>query len=257
MLGSIKVTFFLLIVLALTVMGSAVSLHTQVHQSQHRNVPNQDLIDRQQKKQAELDSQFPVADYDAAESTTPDETTKRRVKNSRYDRRRFVSKDPAPRVSESARILEGYDVPAIPSAKSDLIVVCDVLGAAAHLSNDKSGIYTELRIKVAEVIKNSSPAQLGQGAEITVEREGGIVRYSNGHRRLYHLAEEGMPRVGRRYVLFLSSVPNSQDNSILTGYELSEAGVVPVDSSRHFAAYRGHAVDAFLDLIRASLNLPQ
>lgn len=255
MLGSLKTTLFLLAVLAVTVMGSALSLHTQ--EGQNQPTPNQHIIEKQQKEQAEFERQFPVVDYDAAEVADPTEIVKRRGKNSRYDKRNFVHKDPTTRIVESARILEGYYVPALPSAKSDLIVVGEVLTSAAHLSNDKRGVYTELTVRIGEVIKNNTSVQLTEGAAVTAQREGGFVRYANGHKRLYHLAEEGMPAVGRRYVLFLSSIENSDDYSILTGYELSETRVVPVDSSHQFATYRGYAVDAFLDVVRASLNQPQ
>lgn len=255
MLGSLKMTLFLLAAFALTLMGSVLSVHTQ--EGQNQPTPNQHLIDQQQKKQAELEGQFPVVDYDAAEIAEPAELARRRGKNGRHDKRNLVSKDSTPRVVESARIVEGYYVPALPTAKSALIIVGEALTSAAHLSNDKSDVYTELTVRVGEVIKNTALTQPTQGVEITVEREGGIVRYANGHKRLYHLAEEGMPAVGRRYVLFLSSIENSEDYSILTGYELTQAGVVPVDSARHFAAYNGYAEDAFLNLVRASLNQPQ
>lgn len=256
MLGSLKMTLFLLAVLAITVMGSALSLHTQEGQSQP--TPNQHLIEQQQKKQAELEAQFPIVDYDAPEVTNdPEKLARRKEKNKHFDKRRLVYQDPTPRVSEVARIIEGYDVPALPIAQSSLIISGEILDSRSHLSNDKRGVYTELIVRVDEVIKNTTPVQPTQGVEITATREGGIVRYANGHKRLYHLAEEGMPSVGRRYVLFLSSFENSDDYSILTGYELTETGVVPVDSSHQFATYRGYAVDAFLDVVRASLNHPQ
>src|SRR5919112_627831 len=220
MLGSLKMTLVLLAVLALTVMGSALSLRAREVQNQTTPTPN--LIEQQQKRQAELESQFPVIDYDAAEDTDPAGLAKRRAKNGRYDKRNLVSKDSTPRVSESTRLLEGYYVPALPTARSNLIVVGEVLASAAHLSNDKSDVYTELTVRVGEVIKNSTPVQLAQGTEITAEREGGIVRYANGHKRLHRMADEGMPAVGRRYALFLGPIENSDDYTILTAYELTE-----------------------------------
>lgn len=256
MLGSLKMTLFLPMLLALTIMGSALSLSTQEGQSQP--TPNQHLIEQQQKKQAELEEQFPVVDYDAPEVTNdPEKLARRKEKNRHFDKRSLVYQDPTPRISEVARIIEGYDVPALPIAQSSLIIMGEILDSRAHLSNDKRGVYTELIVRIGEVIKNTTPVQPTQGVEITATREGGIVRYANGHKRLYHLAEEGMPAVGRRYVLFLSSVENSDDYSILTGYELTETRVVPVDSSHQFATYNGYAIDAFLGVIRASLNQPQ
>ena len=76
MLGSLKTTLFLLAVLAVTVTGSALSLRTQ--EGQNQPTPNQHLIEQQQKKQAELEAQFPVVDYDAPEVTNDPEKLARR-----------------------------------------------------------------------------------------------------------------------------------------------------------------------------------
>ncbi|MGB8508268.1 MAG: hypothetical protein WCD76_07680 [Pyrinomonadaceae bacterium] len=259
MLSSIKVTMFLSGLLALTVIGSAIALQNQVQQNQNPNVRkqrtiDQRLIDEQQKKQAELESQFPIVDYDEPEVTNPETLAKRKIKNSRYDKRTLVGNEPQPGVVEAARINEGYYVPALPVAQSSLIVTAEVLNAQAHLSNDKGDIYTELTIQINEVIKNKTSVIISQGEIMTVEREGGIVRYSNGHKMLYHLAEEGMPATGRKYVLFLHSITHSQDYSILTGYELTPDGVVPVDPSREKEAYRGYKIDALTNAIRAAIN---
>lgn len=259
MLSSIKVTMFLSGLLALTIIGSSVALQSQDQQNQNGNIRkqrtiDQRLIDEQQKKQAELEGQFPIVDYDALEVANPETRAKRKIKNSRYDKRTLVGNEPQPGVVEAARINEGYYVPALPVAQSSLIVTGEVLNAQAHLSNDKGDIYTELTIHINEVIKNKTGVTIAPSDTITVEREGGIVRYSNGHKMLYHLAEEGMPTTGRKYVLFLHSIVHSQDYGVLTGYELTPDGVVPVDPSREKEAYRGYTIDAFVNMVRAAIN---
>jgi hypothetical protein len=257
MLSSKKVTAVLVFVLIILVMGSTLARQNHVPPGQNRQqrVLDQELIDRQQKKQAELEAQFPTVDYDAPEvGNDPDEVARRKEKNSRYDKRHFVSKDPNPGVSESAVILEGYSVPALPAEQSSLITVGEVLDSHAHLSNDKSGIYTELSIRIQEIIKNAAPSHLTAGRVITGERQGGIVRYQNAHRRLYHLAEEGMPSAGRKYVLFLGAVEHSKDYRVLTGYELSPNGVIPIDTSRQFKTYEGYDPDSFLNVVRAAIQ---
>lgn len=257
MLSSKKVTAGLMFVLIVTVMSSTLARQNHVPPSQNRRqrVLDHELIDHQQKKQAELVAQFPTVDYDVTEvGNTPDENARRKEKNSRYDKRYFVSKDPNPGVSESAVILEGYKVPALPANQSSLIVVGEVLDSHAHLSNDRSGIYTEQSIRIQEIIKNTVSSHLTAGHVITGERQGGIVRYQNGHRRLYHLAEEGMPSAGRRYVLFLGAIEHSKDYRILTGYELSPNGVVPIDTSRQFKTYEGYDPDSFLKVVRAAIQ---
>jgi hypothetical protein len=255
MLGSLKMTFVLLAILVFTVISSTLALHNQGRQ-QNQNVPDQKLIQEQRKKQEHLRSQFPIVDYDAPEITDPKEHSKRKEKNKRFDKRNLVSGDPTTRVTSMARVIEGYNIPPLPVSKSGLIITGEVLTSQAYLSNDKSGVYTELTIRVQEVIKNSLPVRVNKRDLITVEREGGIVRYSNGHQRLHQLAEEGMPTVARQYVLFLRDMEQGEDYYLLTGYELSPTGVVPVDDSQQFKAYEGYDTEALMSAIRSAIQQP-
>jgi hypothetical protein len=263
MLSSIKTSALLFVLFIILVPGSIEGLFGQDQRNQNpgarRQRPiDQRLIDQQQKKQEELEGQYPVVDYDTPEVTSNSENKNaRKIKNSRFDKRHFVSKDSATHIAESSRVIEGYNVPALPVDQSNLIILGEVLSSQAYISNDKSGVYTELQIKINDVIKNNASAQLAQGDEISAQREGGIVRYSNGHKRLYHLAEEGMPQAGRKYVLFLKQIEQSQDFLVITGYEVTTADVVPVDTSHQFRPYAGQDVDGFLKMIRAAINYPK
>jgi hypothetical protein len=254
MLSSKKLTAILLGLLIVMIIRSTTASHNQARPNQSSNYPSQTLIEQQKKKQDELRSQFPVVDYDETEITDKVKLAKRKEKNKHFDNKNLVNKDPTTRITEAARIVEGADVPALTVAQSNLIVIGDVEDAQAHLSNDKSGVYTELTVRINEVIKNDASASLAQGGEVSVLREGGIVRYSNGHQRLYHMAEEGMPKTARKYVLFLRAIDQSQDYDLLTAYEISADGIVPVDLARRFKAYEGYDKETFLQTIRTLIN---
>lgn len=260
MLSSKQLTAFLLGFLVILIISSTSAFNNQGQPNQHPGTPNQFPVngDERKKKHAEFRSHFPVVDYDAPEDARdPEKIAGRKERNKHFDNRGLVSSDPTPRITESARTIEGYDVPAFPVTQSSLIILGEVLDTQAHLSNDKYGVYTELTVRVNEVINNSTPTRIAQGDTITVEREGGIVQYSNGNKRLYHLAGEGMPVIGRKYVLFLKAIERTADYEILTGYELSPTGVVPVDNSWQFKPYEGYDVDAFLNAVRAAITQPQ
>ena len=205
---------------------------------------------------AEFLSQFPVVNYDAAESNDPGEAVRRNAKSRRFDKHNFVSKDPANHVTMSVIHSDARaSIPALPTAASEAVVVGEVLDAQAHLSNDKTGIYSEFTIRVNEVLKAGGVNAASADGTIVATRIGGIVRYRNGHRRLHSISAEGMPRVGKQYVLFLESV--GQDSySILTGYELGASGVTPVDYESQFAAYRGYEKEAFLKAVREAIARP-
>jgi hypothetical protein len=256
MLGSLRMTVVLLSILILTVISSALSSRSQ-EPRQPRSAPSQQQIEQEQREEERLRSQFPVVDYDAPENPDPKERSKRKEKNKHFDKRTLVSDDPTPRVAAVARVIEGYDLPALPVAQSGLIIRGEVLNSQAFLSNDKSGVYTELRVNIQKVIKNSLPVQVNQGELITVEREGGIVRYPNGHQRLHQLAGEGMPAVAKQYVLFLRATEQSENYYLLTGYELSPSGVLPVDYSQRFKSYEGYDVEAFLSAVLSASQRSQ
>lgn len=198
-------------------------------------------------------AQFPEVDYEPREPGEAKASAERVKRNSRYDKRAFVISNPARRFTSVARLDEGYHVPAIPAERSSLIIVGEVLSAQAHLSNDKLGVYSEFAVRVGEVLKTGGPAAVAKGDEVTVEREGGTVRYPNGYKRRYELWGQGMPRVGRSYALFLSAV-EGRTYDLLTGYELRAEGVAPIDYSKHFAAYEGHDPAAFLEVVRAAIS---
>lgn len=118
-----------------------------------------------------------------------------------------------------------FNFPGLPVEHSPVIVIGDVLQSEAHLSEDKTGVYSEFTIRLVEVIKASSSLA---ASEMIVERLGGYVHYPDGRKLLYRVGLGGMPRVGARYLFFLK--PTAElDYSILTAYEFGDKGVVALD----------------------------
>jgi len=87
---------------------------------------------------------------------------------------------------------------------------------------------------------------------------GGQVRYSNGQTVLFRMGAMNMPRVGGRYLLFLTSRHNHEDISILTAYELTSKGAIPIDETSHVASLKGvtevDILQRVRNLIRNSAN---
>jgi hypothetical protein len=136
-------------------------------------------------------------------------------------------------------------------------VIGDVQGAQTYLSNDKTGVYTEFTVLVDEVLKASGSIQISPINIITMSRTGGIVRYPSGHRRLHLVTGENFPQPGGKYVLFLKTQGQSQDFRILTAYQLTSGGVIPLDEGTQFEAYSGQGNDAFLKVIRNEITSSQ
>jgi hypothetical protein len=176
------------------------------------------------------------------------------MKNSRYDKSRLVGDDSRPDIGEVSLTYDWeVNVPALPVGQSDVIVAGEVLDAEAHLSNTKTGVYSEFAIKVEEVLKGDKSAPLSAGDSITVDRPGGFVRYPSGFKRLHRYSGQNMPRVGLRYVLFLNTSGESPNYRILTGYALGARGVSPLDSPGQFATYKRMDETAFLTAVRDAI----
>ena len=57
------------------------------------------------------------------------------------------------------------------------------------------------------------------------------MRYPNGQTVIYFIAGENLPRIGRPYVFFLTRDKKTPNYQIVTGYEIKESIIVPLDSA--------------------------
>lgn len=197
-----------------------------------------------------LHARFPSVDYDGPEPSDPAEKTKRRKRSKHYDGRQLVMENPSPSGTATVVDSEGFfDLPALPIDESVLILVGDTLSSEAHLSNDKSAVYSEFGVQVSEVLKGSLSRQ-----EIVVSRIGGVVRYRSGHSERYQIAGQNMPALRKRYLLFLKQTDDPLAFEMITAYEISSAGVVPLDYGAQFEAFRGTDSTSFLKTIRDAID---
>lgn len=209
------------------------------------------------KRRVEFEAQFPIVNYDAPdpELNDPEKHARRKAKNRHYDNYSFGLSDPTDSVNETSIETEwSLHLEPLPAAQSEVILVGEVLKAGAHLSNNKKGIYSEFTVRVEEVLKKDGAPGLNPGSSITVERLGGIVVFPAGNKRVIRVAGQSMPRVNRRYVLFLDATEFDQDFRLLTGYELRAGKTLPLDDSTRMNAYSGMAEEAFLNHVRDAIT---
>lgn len=200
-------------------------------------------------------SKLPTADYEAPGPNEPGGLEKRRVRNSRYDKQGMVVKDPDVSVTVTQVLYEGKEPWPLPVDQSDVVIVGEVKDRQTYLSNDKSGVYTEFTIDVSEVLKGDS-TEVNRGSAITASRVGGVVRYPNGHKRLYLVLGEGLPLEGGQFVLFLKEDGQGGNYTVLTMYRLESDGVIPVDEGRQFEPYKGQTKSEFIRVIRDKIGNP-
>jgi hypothetical protein len=119
--------------------------------------------------------------------------------------------------------------PALPTYNSDAVVIGNIESSSAFLSEDKTGVYSEFALQISQVLKNP-PGDLDPGALTTVLRPGGGVRFPSGNVKYFLIGGRGMPHVGGRYLLFLKYDNLAEAFYIVTGYELVNGKVFPLDS---------------------------
>jgi len=95
---------------------------------------------------------------------------------------------------------------------------------------------------------------VAQGSVLTIDRVGGHVKYPNGQTVLFRIAGLNMPQLGGRYLLFLNLKHNNKKISILTGYQLTLNGAIPLDELNQVATLTGATE---VDILQRLRNLIQ
>lgn len=209
------------------------------------------------KRGGENKEQAPVAKFDEADSAGPEERARRQEKGRRYDRQELVPNRPTGLNISGRSSHWTKDVPAVPAAQSDVIVIGRITDARAYLSPDKSGIYSEFAVNIEELLKIDGPAAISNNT-LVAERAGGDVQYSTGQvQRIRPQLGQRMPRVGGRYLLFLKFVKGTLDLSILTGYELAESRVSALDAVAPYTSHEGADELGFIDAVRSRAGDPR
>jgi len=184
-----------------------------------------------QRSLDDIKKNFPSVEYTS--ELAADES--RKSKSAKYDKYKVLN----PEITEDGNEMSfGHWLPnesPLPVTDSEIIVLGKVTSLDAHLSSNKNAVYSELSIEIEKVFKNSKNDEFEEGKFVTAERDGGIVIFPPGFKMWYLVLGQGMPRVGGRYVFFLTHEfafygYKEKDLFLLTAYELREGRVYPLDS---------------------------
>lgn len=223
------------------------------------------------------DEVVPITDFNKPLPADPKEKDKRQKRN----KRRNLKLGPETGVFDPKRYMlteerySGYGgfsthappEPAIPAAKSDVVITGEITKAEAFLSEDKVSIYSEFTVKVNSILKNSTSEEINIGDSIVISRGGGGVRFPSG--KIIKKLFEGkpMPRIGSKYVLFLKYEAEGGDYPLITTYELKNGTLQPLDGldrdgkviyelTSH-QSYKGMPEIDFLNLVQLAISTSQ
>lgn len=203
--------------------------------------------------------ELPLAVFSAS-APSPGDHTPRSVRSRLFDGRFPKALDEMPGTGVIKTTHWWINLPGLPTAQSDAVVLGKTVSANAYLSSDKSNVYSEFLIRVEEVFrKDESGDSLVSGGTVTALREGGRVQVPDGRVLYLMSSDQGMPRVGQRYVFFLK-YNKGVAYRIITGYKIRRGRVSLLDEVDldRFTTYRNMDERAFLTAVReAIVNPPQ
>lgn len=236
-----KLTYFLLALVVGTIMLSVLRLSKPISATANQQKREHYKI---------INERFPTADYDEKDLADPEKNAKRKEKQKRYNDFDLVSTHIDAWLEEAAFTPEPHPTfPALPVAESEIVVVGTIATAQAHLSESKKNVFSEFTLTVEDVLKSKIQG-VAQGSVLTIDRVGGHVTYRNGQRVLYRITALNMPQIGGRYLLFLTSSHNKEDVSILTAYELTPNGAIPLDDLHQVQSLTGVTEVEILQKVR-------
>jgi hypothetical protein len=203
-------------------------------------------IARQDKRSPSKHSgPLPKAEFGAMSKETPSEKILRRVRESRKKNFFPFVTDPGTLVDgqqettallfENIVYVENAD-PSYPASLAAAIVVGTIVTAKGFVSEDRTYVYSDFKIRVDQILKQDPTASLVVGGHLIASRAGASVTFPSGHISHYVVDGRGMPKVGKQYLMFLwktnEGLPEYEFLYRLT-YELSDGRAYPLDDD-HF-----------------------
>lgn len=242
-----KPTYLLIILIILTMSFSLVRRnHFFLEAYAHRQK------DARAERYEQAKRHFPAVDYNEPELPDTEENRPKKEKKKRFNELgNWVFANTEPYIAENRSSANYFNFPALPVAKSDIIIIGVVSETEAHLSENKRNVFSEFKVVAETVLKAKNPP-VKQGSVITVDRMGAFVKYPSGQTVLYQRAGMYMPKIGGRYLFFLNSI-NKHDYGILTAYELTNAGVTPLDTASQFFVWEGKSENEIMQELRGLL----
>lgn len=204
---------------------------------------------------------WPIAELNAPAAHDAGQRQMREAKSQRYN---LPGEMPLTQIAsdEHERLNSRHwwiSLPALPAEQSDIVVLGKITQARAYLSGDKTNVYSEFTVQPDEFFKGGEAAP---SQALIAEREGGRVRLLSGTIFRHEIRYQGLPRVGRKYVLFLKRVANAPDYEIITGFEINGGRVAALDGVGSdarmfpFRKFDGYADHDFIRAVREAVKSP-
>lgn len=138
-----------------------------------------------------------------------------------------------------------------------IIVIGTVNSGKAYVNQDHTGVFSEYRVAVQEVLKPDPDSVISARDEIITWRGGGSLEFQSGHITHFIIRGRGFPEIGTQYVFFLRRPDKSvKDYAINTAYSIKDQIVAPLDGENYpRSPFDGMPVNDFLDKLRQEISI--
>src|SRR5262249_9528640 len=118
-------------------------------------------------------------------------------------------------------------LPNLPVEESTVILTGEVVEIQPYLSEDRGSIYTELRIKVEEFLKDTTKITRYKSDVITIDQQGGSIKLASGQVVVDPLTicNLGRPIKGNRLIIFAGDIHDGNDLQLIKAYEIRDSYV--------------------------------
>ena len=166
------------------------------------------------------------------EPSNAKEREARRAKNRRYNTGGSDLTVERPQNSEIFFEQVWPAVEFIPVTDSAVVLVGRVVKVQPYLSSDRSRIYTEITLRVDDLLKRDEDNRVAANKTVVIDRLGGTLELKTGRiaRDGIQIDNLGNLPLSKRYVVFAQAINDGNDLSLIKSYELVDGKVFTNDA---------------------------
>jgi hypothetical protein len=212
----------------------------------------------------QIQDDTPIVDFNLPESANIEERDIRLKRGNKYRTNAVLSSlEDLPAVLDLPQSHTPPENP-LPVQQSDLIVSGKIINSRAFVTPDKTGVYSEFEIKIDQIFKNINQS-ITTGLTINADRAGGYLRFPSGKIQKRGIYGHNLPRKNVPYIIFLKWNEDGRNFSIITGYEIQENRVLPLDGINgrnpqfleRFDRYKNADLNEFIANLLLTISNPQ
>jgi hypothetical protein len=265
----IYVPKILFLVIATLIATIALPLRNQLGQESRGGPQRANLRERLSKHSALP----PVARFDEPAVPQDPQDQERRQSRSRLSKGLFTHKvilDPGVRevhgqaeaidltFVDGVTILKPGELPdpmGLPISGS-IIVIGTATNGKAYVNQEHTGVFSEYRLAITDVLKPDTENVISVGDEITAWLPGGTLQFQSGYIIHFIIAGCNYPEIGTQYVFFLRRPDKAvKDYAISTAFSIKDQVVSPLDDGNDKRSFEGMPATDFLAKLRQEISV--